>query len=499
MNDDRKSGADAGERLILVTGASGYIGGRLATRLENSGHRLRLMARRPELLDRRFAADSELVAGDVLAPESLPAALAGVDTAFYLIHSMGTAGSFVLEDRIAAENFSVAAAAAGVRRIVYLGGLGDKGAGLSAHLSSRHEVGDVLRQFHPEVIELRASVVIGSGSLSFEMIRALVERLPIMITPKWVDVPAQPIAVGDILAYLQASVDLEAVGHRVFEVGGSEVVTYGDMMRVYAQARGLHRRMIRVPLLTPRLSSLWLGLVTPLYARVGRKLIDSIRHPTIVQDLSAVEAFTIRPVGLQAAIVSALANEDREVAETRWSDAISAVGRPRDWGGVRFGNRLTDTRQVAVDVSCADAFAPIRRIGGDTGWYYGDWLWAVRGWIDVLIGGVGIRRGRSHPDELRVGEAVDCWRTEAVEPDRLVRFSAEMKLPGRAWLEFEVRGDDSCCVIYQTAIFDPKGLWGLLYWYGIYPVHVKVFGGMLEGVAREARRNAAKRTGVAVG
>jgi uncharacterized protein YbjT (DUF2867 family) len=481
--------------LILITGASGYIGGRLATKLETSERRVRLMARRPELLGRRFAAHSEVVAGDVLKSESLQVVLADVDTAFYFIHSMGSAGSFVQEDRSAAENFAVAARAAGVRRIVYLGGLGEEADELSDHLSSRHEVGEVLRQFHPEVIELRASVVIGSGSLSFEMIRALVERLPIMITPKWVDVPTQPIAVGDILAFLEESIDLAGSGHRVFEVGGADVVTYGDMMRTYARARGLHRLMLRVPVLTPRLSSLWLGLVTPLYARVGQKLIDSIRHPTVVHDVSAQDAFSVRPMGLEAAIQSALRNEDREVAETRWSDAISAVGRPRDWGGVRFGNRLTDAREIAVEVSNTDAFAAIRRIGGETGWYYGDWLWKLRGWIDLLVGGVGLRRGRSHPDELRVGDAVDCWRTEAVERDRLVRFSAEMKLPGRAWLEFEVRGNEGHSTIHQTAIFDPKGLWGLLYWYGIYPLHIKIFGGMLDGVAREARRIAAARQG----
>jgi uncharacterized protein YbjT (DUF2867 family) len=459
--------------------------------LESSGRRIRLMVRRPEFLGRRIARETEVVAGDVLAPESLNAALRGVDTAFYLIHSMGTSGSFEDEDRLAARNFATAATAAGVRRIIYLGGLGDDSAGLSAHLSSRHEVGEVMRRYHCEVIELRASVVIGSGSLSFEMIRALVERLPVMITPKWVDVPAQPIAINDVLAYLQEAIGIAGTGHQIFEVGGVDVVTYGDMMRAYARARGLNRWMIRVPVLTPRLSSLWLGLVTPLYARVGRKLIDSIRHPTVVHDQSALDVFAVRPLGLRDAIDSALDNEEQEVAETRWSDAISAVGGSQDWGGVRFGNRLTDSRQVEVDAPSANVFAAIERIGGKTGWYYGDWLWALRGWIDILIGGVGMRRGRSHPDELRVGDAVDCWRTEAVEPGRLVRFSAEMKLPGRAWLEFEVRESGDRSIIHQTAIFDPKGLWGLLYWYGIYPLHIKVFDGMLDGIAKQARTLAA--------
>lgn len=481
--------ARAKSRPVLVTGATGYVGGRLATRLEACGRRVRLMARRPQFLGRRIATDSEVVAGDVLVPESLADALDGVDAAYYLIHSMGTAGSFEDEDRQAAENFATAAARAGVRRIVYLGGLGDDEEGLSAHLSSRHEVGEVLRRFHPEVVELRASVVIGSGSLSFEMIRALVERLPVMITPKWVDVPAQPISIGDALSYLVEALDLEFDGHRIFEIGGTDVVTYGDMMRAYAAARGLRRWMIRVPVLTPRLSSLWLGLVTPLYARVGRKLIDSIRHPTVVRDRSALAIFSVRPVGMQQAIAAALRNEEREVAETRWSDAVSAVGRPKNWGGVRFGNRLTDARQVEVPVSTTRAFEVIERIGGSNGWYYADWLWTLRGWIDVLLGGVGMRRGRSDPKVLRAGDAVDCWRTEFVEPGKLVRFSAEMKLPGRAWLEFEVRGDDHRSTIHQTAIFDPKGLWGLLYWYGIYAVHEKIFAGMLNGIARAAGPN----------
>lgn len=478
------------EQLILVTGASGYVGGRLASRLHSAGRRVRLMARKPEYLSRHFDPETEIVAGDVLAADSLGAPLEGVDTAFYLVHSMGSAGSFEEEDRAGAENFARAAQAAGVRRIVYLGGLGEEDRGLSSHLRSRHETGDVLRRFADQVIELRASVVIGSGSLSFEMIRALVERLPVMITPKWVDVPAQPIAVNDVLAYLEESIDLELhahAGHATFEIGGTDVVTYGDMMRTYAECRGLRRSMWRVPVLTPRLSSLWLGLVTPLYARVGRKLIESIRHPTIVRDRRAREVFTVVPVGLVEAVNAALSNEDQGIAETRWSDAVSASGKEKDWGGVRFGNRLADMRERTVDLPISDVFAAIEKIGGATGWYYGNWLWTLRGWIDLLVGGVGMRRARRDPRHLKAGDVVDCWRAEAVERDRLVRFVAEMKLPGRAWLIFEVRGnDDGGIGIFQTAIFDPKGLWGLLYWYAVYPLHDKVFAGMIDGIVREA-------------
>jgi uncharacterized protein YbjT (DUF2867 family) len=273
-------------------------------------------------------AETEVVAGDVLAPDVLPHALAGVYTAYYLIHSMGSTGSFEEEDRQGARNFGEVARQAGVRRIIYLGGLGDSSSALSSHLRSRQEVGEVLRASGVPIVEFRALVVIGSGSLSFEMIRALVERLPVMVTPRWVSVPAQPIALGDLLSYLLMALDLPLEGHQVFEIGGADRVSYGDLMQEYARQRGLRRFMIPVPVLTPRLSGLWLGLVTPLYARVGRKLIESICHSTIVHDGSALQVFAVRPVGIREAIRQALHNEDNEFAETRWSDTLSAGGVP---------------------------------------------------------------------------------------------------------------------------------------------------------------------------
>jgi uncharacterized protein YbjT (DUF2867 family) len=472
---------------ILLTGASGYVGGRLLKALEQTDYPVRCLARRPDFLRPRVAAQTEVVAGDVLDPDSLSQALQGIDTAYYLVHSMGSGGSFEDEDRQAAQNFGQAARQAGVRRIIYLGGLGEDTGSLSSHLRSRQEVGAVLRESGVPIIEFRASIVIGPGSLSFEMIRALVERLPVMITPRWVAIQAQPIAISDLLDYLLTALSLSFEGHSIFEIGGTDQVSYGEVMHEYARQRGLRRFMLPVPVLTPRLSSLWLGLVTPLYARVGRKLIDSLRHPTIVHDSSALQIFNIQPKGMREAIAEALRNEEQEITATRWSDALSSAGPLPKWGGVRFGTRLVDSRTVEVVVSPAVAFTPIRRLGGQTGWYYGDWLWRLRGFLDLLLGGVGMRRGRRDPDELLIGDALDWWRVESYEPDCLLRLMAEMKLPGRAWLEFEVEGEAEHVTIRQTAIFDPIGLLGLAYWYLVYPLHQLVFAGMLQGIAKASR------------
>jgi uncharacterized protein YbjT (DUF2867 family) len=472
--------------LILLTGATGYVGGRLLTELVNAGCRVRCLARRPENLRPRVPAGVEVIAGDLLDVGSLPAAFAGVQVAYYLVHSMGSTGNFEEQDRQAARNFGGAAKADGVERIIFLGGLGEDADTLSPHLRSRHEVGTLLRESGVPVVELRASIIIGSGSLSFEMIRALVERLPVMITPRWVRVLAQPIFINDVLAYLVAAATCGE--SRIYEIGGPDVVSYQELMREYARQRGLRRWMIPVPVLTPRLSSLWLGLVTPLYARVGRKLIASIQHPTVVRDDSARRAFPITPVGISEAVARALRNEDCECAQTRWSDAVSAAGSERHWGGVRFGNRLVDARQVTVPVNPAQAFAPIERIGGTNGWYYADWLWTLRGGLDLLVGGVGMRRGRRDAATLRVGDTVGCWRVEALEPDRRLLLAAEMKVPGRAWLEFVVEPAETGAVIRQTAIFDPVGLWGLLYWYAVWPLHQLVFAGMLREISRASRQ-----------
>ena len=469
---------------VLLTGATGYVGGRLLRALEREDVELRCMARRPEALRARAAAGTEVVAGDVLDEGALRAALEGVDVAYYLVHSMTSSASFAQVDRDAAELFGRVARDAGVRRIIYLGGLGGSGT-LSSHLASRQEVGQLLRESGVETIEFRASIVIGSGSLSFEMIRALVERLPVMVTPRWVRTPTQPIAIEDVIAYLLAALDLPPGESRVYEIGGADVVSYGDIMHAYARRRGLRRMMISVPLLTPRLSSLWLSLVTPLYAQVGRKLVDGVRSETVVTEAAALHDFRVRPRTVEEAIDRALAFEDGEFAETRWSDALPATP-VRQRNRTEYGSRLIDSRAVVVPVPAAAAFRPIARIGGATGWYGADALWQLRGALDQVLGGVGLRRGRRNPETVAAGDTLDFWTVQEFEPDRLLRLQAQMRVPGRAWLQFEVESETDGARIRQTALFDPAGLAGRAYWYGLYPIHAYVFRRMLRGIARAA-------------
>ena len=479
------------DRLVLVTGASGYVGGRLLRALVDREQRVRCLARRPAYLRPRVPAGVDVIAGDCLDPDSLGPALDGVHIAYYLVHSMGARGDFAEQDRLAARTFGEAARRAGIRRIIYLGGLGEDdadGARLSHHLRSRQETGDVLRESGIPVIEFRASVILGSGSLSFELIRALTERLPVMICPRWVATIAQPIAIDDVIAYLAAALDLPMeADSQIFEIGGADRVAYGGIMREYAHQRGLRRLLISVPVLTPRLSSLWLGMVTPVYARVGRQLIDGMRNPTVVRDKTALRVFDIHPVGLAEAIRRALAYEDREFAETRWSDAVSAAGRTGSPVDQPHGLRLVYSRTRVVSVSSDLAFAPIRRIGGTTGWYWGNWLWRLRGFVDLLVGGVGLRRGRRDPEHLTVGDSLDFWRVEQFDDGSRLRLTAEMRMPGRAWLEFDVtptaKGGST---IRQTALFDPRGVVGLAYWYVLYPIHVLIFDRMLDTIAARA-------------
>ena len=479
---------------ILVTGASGYIGGRLVAALEGAGRRIRCVTRRPELSAGRFGSGTEVVAGDVLDTDSMRRAMAGGDLAYYLVHSLGSRGHFEEEEERAARSFVDAAREAGVRRIVYLGGLAHPDelarqaeAGASAHMSSRLRVGEVLRGSGIPTVEFRASIVIGAGSLSFELIRALVQRLPVMVTPRWVSVQAQPIAIADVIAYLVAALDVPLDASRVFEIGGAEITSYRGLMEEYARQRGLRRVFVPVPFLTPQLSSLWLGLVTPIFARVGRKLIESITMPSVVRDGGALEVFPVRPRGYRAAVRQALADEDARLVATRWSDALSSsASRQGEGAGTRFGNRLIDSRSVTVAAPAERAFAPIRRIGGARGWYYANALWRLRGVLDRMLGGVGMKRGRRDPEDLRAGDVLDCWRVVACEAPRLLSLEAEMRLPGRAWLQFEVTPCAEGASIRQTAIFDPMGLGGLLYWYVLYLPHLLIFRGMLAGVAERA-------------
>ena len=471
---------------ILITGSTGYVGGRLLRALSEKGYRCRCLLRRQGSLDTGYEHDTELVLGDLLEIQTLDHVFNGIDVAFYLVHSMGSKGKFVEKEHLAARNFALASGNAGVKRIIYLGGLGCDEKGLSDHLNSRHDVGKILRKTNIQVLEFRASIIIGSGSLSYELVRALVERLPIMVTPRWISVDAQPISISDVLAYLIAAIDLKMAGNHIFEIGGCDVISYGGIMREYAKQRGLQPIMIQVPVLTPYLSSLWLGLVTPIYARIGRKLIDSIRYPTVVTNDEARKVFDIKPRGVRQALAEALRNENREFAESRWVDSLSSSTKNRDWGGVRFGNRLVDSRTINVAASPKKAFTPIRQIGGSNGWYYADWFWILRGLMDLIVGGVGMRRGRRVPNWLRVGDTVDCWRVEVFEPDKRLTLFAEMKLPGRAWLEFEVIKTNAGTTIRQTAIFDPIGLLGNIYWFAVYPLHNLIFSGMLRNIAKRS-------------
>lgn len=479
--------AESNSSTVILTGATGYIGGRLLGLLEEEDHKLRCITRRPEALEGHVKSQTDVVAADMFEPSELERALAGGDIAYYLVHSMGNASNFEERDREAARNFGEAARKAGIKRIIFLGGLGED-VEESPHLRSRQEVGHVLRESGVPVTEFRASVVLGSGSLSFELIRALVERLPIMTTPKWVSILTQPIGINDLLAYLVAALDHPTEGSRIYEIGGNDQMSYGDLMQEYARQRGLRRIMVPVPFLSPGLSSKWLALITPVYARVGKKLIESLRVPTIVKDPAAREEFDVKPEGASAAIARALRNEDKEFAVTRWSDSLSSSGEPRAWSGARFGSRVVDSRMIEVGVSPEKAFVPIERIGGASGWYYATWLWKLRGAFDRLLGGPGLRRGRRDPYRLRVGDTVDWWRVEKIEPGKSLRLVAELGLPGRGWLEFDIEPaeDGNGSVIRQTAEFDPVGVKGLLYWYGSSPAHYLIFQGMLNRIKKSA-------------
>ena len=478
---------------VLLTGATGCIGGRLLAALEARGYPVRCMTRRPPALAGRVGPRTSVVRGDCLDPPSLSDALAGIGTAYYLVHSMGGTADFEAQDRAAARNFGAAARTAGVRRIVYVGGLGAS-SGLSRHLRSRQETGEVLRESGVPVIELRSGIVLGAGSLSFELIRALVERLPVMICPSWVRTPTQPIALADLGAYLVAVLDRPGGESRVFEVGGADVVSYGRIMQEYARQRGLRRWLIPVPLLTPHLSSLWLGLTTPVYARVGRELVDGLRTATVVRNAAALAAFPVRPLGLRQAVARAIEEEDAGFASIAWSEDALSAGTALRWGGVRISTRLIHSCAVDLPVAPDAAFAPVRRIGGANGWYYGDWLWRLRGLVDLLLGGVGMHRGRRDREHLAEGDVLDCWRVEAYEPDVRLRLAAEMKVPGRAWLQFDVAprvGGGS--TVRQTAVFDAAGLLGRCYWHALYPVHVVLFRGLLRSIARRVVREASSQ------
>jgi uncharacterized protein YbjT (DUF2867 family) len=472
--------APAEPATILVTGATGYVGGRLLHRLVQQGRPVRCLTRRPEILAKRVSREVEIVAGDLLEPDSLSVALTGVQIAYYLVHSMDALRSFEELDRRAASNFATAAAKAGVRHIVYLSGLG-AGPDLSAHLASRHEVGHILRGSGAVTTELRASIVIGAGSASFETVRAVVERLPAIPAPKWVDTAAQPIAIDDVIEYLLAVLTPRPARSAVFEIGGGDRVTYAEVMREYARQRNLRRRVLPMPVRTARAWRPFLGLVTPTHGRVAATMLDSLRNETVVSDPAAREAFAVKPRGLPEAIERALTGEDHEFADTSWRDVLPEAASSR-WGGIQVRRRMVTSRVKPVQARPHEVFAQIQRIGGQTGWYGTDWFWRLRGWLDKLLGGEGMRRGRRDPHTIYVGDRIDFWRVERVEPDRRLLLAAEMKIPGRLWLQFDIEGDDRRRELRQTTVFDPAGSVGLVYWYLLYPVHHTIFQAMLDGL-----------------
>ncbi|MCL4794252.1 MAG: DUF2867 domain-containing protein [Bryobacteraceae bacterium] len=480
--------------LIAVTGATGYVGGRLVPRLLELGYRVRCLVRSPgKLTGRAWSShpNVEIVRADLTNETPLAESLDGVEAAYYLVHSMMSAGGdYARHDQVLARSFAEAARTAQVSRIIYLGGLGETGPDLSEHLSSRREVEQALGSTGIPVTVLRAAMIIGSGSASFEILRYLVERLPIMVTPKWVSTPCQPIAIRNVIGYLTGVLESAATVGGVFDIGGSEIVTYRDLMREMAESLGLRRRIvIPLPILTPRLSSYWIHLVTPLSKDIAKPLAEGLRNPVVCRDRRIAELIPQPLLTVREAIDEARKRIAARDVPTSWSMAGAIPGDP-DWAG---GKVFRDERKLRIEAPDWAVYRAVCRVGGGHGWYAAGWLWKLRGWIDLLVGGPGLRRGRRDPETVGYGEALDFWRVVGLERDRRLALRAEMKLPGEARLEFLVNPTPrSGCELTQRALFEPRGLFGLLYWYAVAPLHHFVFGGMLRGIEREARRLAAE-------
>ena len=471
---------------IAIAGATGYIGGRLTPELLKAGYSLRCLVRSPaKLAGRIWVCDSrvEVHKVDLLDLPSLTSALDTCDVAFYLVHSMVSAGSKYAErDQRLAAIFARAARDAGVKRIVYLGGLGETGSNLSEHLASRRAVEGALASTAVPVTVLRAAMIIGSGSASFEILRYLVHRLPIMITPKWVSTPCQPIAVQNVVSYLVGVISAPETSGAVFDIGGPEILRYRDIIQVMTEELGLPRRwIIPVPVLTPRLSSYWIHLVTPLSHEIAGPLTEGLKNPVVCRDARISELVPQRLLTVREAIRAALSAGP---VETNWSMAGPIPGDP-DWSG---GTVFHDIRAVEIPAPSSAVFRAVCRLGGQRGWHAASWLWSVRGAIDRLAGGPGLRRGRRDPEALRYGDTVDFWRVVAFEQDCHLSLRAEMRLPGEALLDFRIESSENIghCILTQTALFEPRGLLGLAYWYMVLPFHNFVFRGMLSGIEIDA-------------
>ncbi len=478
-------------KLILVTGATGYVGGRLVPKLLEAGYRVRCLVRDPARLQgRSWLKQVEVVCADALDADTVVKAMQGVSVAYYLIHGMQGGKINAERDLAVARNFSAAAETAGIERIIYLGELVDPAANLSPYLRARHETGYMLRYSPIPVTEFRAGMIVGSGSALFEMIRFLAEREPVLICPAWFFSDAQPIAIRDVLSYLVAALDSpESIG-RVIEIGGATRLTYADMLLGYAKKRGLKRRLIRVPFYATRLSAYWVHMVTPIHWRVVAPLIEGLRANLIVRDGTAHKLFPkIEPLDFQTAAHFALNKIQRDNVETSWMDAlVIAQGDVSPYVFTVEDGLFVERRQVLLDLPAETIFRAYTGIGGERGWMYMDWSWALRGWMDKAIGGVGLRRGRRHPDEIRTGESLDFWRVELVEQNHLMRLRAEMKVPGKAWLEFISEPQpDGKTLFTVCAYFEPFGLPGLLYWYAMWPFHKFIFDGLAKRLASRAR------------
>ena len=486
------------EPLYCVTGASGYVGGRLVRSLLSDGKRVRVLVRDAKKIQgQSWSSEVEIIEGNASNPADLDRALAGVHTAYYLLHSINVATDFGDIESAMAKGFAEAAERADIAQIVYLGGIAND-ENRSRHLTSRMNTGAQLATGKVPVLELRAGIIIGSGSASFEMLRHLTHRLPIMTTPKWVSNRTQPVAIRDVLHYLRSAANLKQPVNGVFDIGGPEVVTYAEMMQKFASISGLPRRIIiQVPVLTPKLSSLWIGLVTPVPTSLARPLVESLISEVVADPQKSIDAVIPKPeeglLTVTTAIELALTITENNRVDTRWSDASfptapwqKAQSDP-EWAGELT---LKDHREITTDVSLPFIWREIESIGGEHGWFGSDWLWYLRGLIDRMVGGVGLRRGRRDPQYLRIGDSLDFWRVEDLEKEKKLRLYAEMILPGKAWLEFRIEQEGEQVRIIQEATFSPRGLGGQLYWYAILPLHAFVFPTMLRNIVRSSKRKA---------